>query len=245
MIPYPRPGGVSVEPGRLRRGRRVAGMTVPGLLLASCCGRPRLRRAGGAGGDGYTTERRLQRRPARRRRAVRPGLRARQGPARRLVGAVPFRSGSTPLSMRRPQPSRHPGRPVRAAAARENALSQAGALFPQSALTGSAEREQATTAQPGHGRDKPRSITLYNTSVSVSYALDLWGGTRRQVEALQAQADYQAFTLEATYLALTANVVTAAITDASLRDQSPRPKRSSRPRRTSSTGSSTSSTSVP
>jgi len=92
-------------------------------------------------------------------------------------------------------------------AARETALAQEGVLFPQVTGTASAEREQ--------GPD----YKLYNASVSVSYALDVWGGTRRQIEALRAQADYQAFVLEATYLALTANVVTAAITDASLRDQ--------------------------
>ncbi|WP_354116602.1 MULTISPECIES: efflux transporter outer membrane subunit [unclassified Bradyrhizobium] len=92
-------------------------------------------------------------------------------------------------------------------AARENALAEQGALFPQVSGSGSAAREQGP------------QYKLFNTSVSVSYALDLWGGTRRQVEALEAQADYQAFKLEATYLALTANVVTAAITDASLRDQ--------------------------
>jgi NodT family efflux transporter outer membrane factor (OMF) lipoprotein len=55
--------------------------------------------------------------------------------------------------------------------------------------------------------------------VSVSYALDIFGGTQRQIEARRAQADYQRFQLEATYLALTANVVTAAITDASLKAQ--------------------------
>jgi len=92
-------------------------------------------------------------------------------------------------------------------AARENALAEQGSLFPQVSGSGSAAREQGP------------QYKLFNTSVSVSYALDLWGGTRRQVEALEAQADYQAFKLEATYLVLTANVVTAAITDASLRDQ--------------------------
>ncbi|BAM91196.1 outer membrane efflux protein [Bradyrhizobium oligotrophicum S58] len=104
-------------------------------------------------------------------------------------------------------------------AARENALSQQGSLFPQVSANGSAERTQASTTQNGQWPGQTSLYTLYGSSVSVSYALDLWGGTRRQVEALQAQADYQAFKMEATYLALTANVVTAAITDASLRDQ--------------------------
>ncbi|MGV7215745.1 efflux transporter outer membrane subunit [Bradyrhizobium sp. UFLA05-112] len=92
-------------------------------------------------------------------------------------------------------------------AARETVLAEQGALFPQVTGTGSAAREQGALYK------------LFNTSVGVSYALDIWGGTRRQVEALEAQADYEAFKLEATYLALTSNVITAAITDASLRDQ--------------------------
>jgi len=39
------------------------------------------------------------------------------------------------------------------------------------------------------------------------------------VEAYQAQSEYQRYQLEATYLALTANVVTAAVQEASLRGQ--------------------------
>jgi NodT family efflux transporter outer membrane factor (OMF) lipoprotein len=60
---------------------------------------------------------------------------------------------------------------------------------------------------------------LNSATVNVSYTLDAFGGIRRQVEALQAQADYEKFALEASYLALTANIVTAAVTEASLRGQ--------------------------
>lgn len=104
-------------------------------------------------------------------------------------------------------------------AARENVFAQQGSLFPQVTATGQDQRQQTSTSQSGVVPGQTSLYNLYNASVSVSYALDLWGGTRRQVEALQAQADYQAFKLEATYLTLTANVVTAAITDASLRGQ--------------------------
>ena len=60
---------------------------------------------------------------------------------------------------------------------------------------------------------------LYNASVNVSYALDVFGGNKRQLEGLQALADYQQYQLEAAYLALTANLVTTAIREASLRGQ--------------------------
>jgi NodT family efflux transporter outer membrane factor (OMF) lipoprotein len=49
--------------------------------------------------------------------------------------------------------------------------------------------------------------------------LDIWGANRRQVESLQAQADYQRFQLEATYLTLASNVAVDAIQEANLRGQ--------------------------
>jgi NodT family efflux transporter outer membrane factor (OMF) lipoprotein len=102
--------------------------------------------------------------------------------------------------------------------ARENVRSEQGSLFPQVSADGSATREQTSLASGGEAG--PATLyNLYSASVSVSYTLDIFGGTQRQIESLRAQADYQRFQLEATYLALTANVVTAAITDASLRAQ--------------------------
>ena len=62
-------------------------------------------------------------------------------------------------------------------------------------------------------------LTLYDASVSVKYTLDLFGKTRRELEALQSRADYQTFQLEGTRLMLAGNVVTAAIRIAALTDQ--------------------------
>jgi NodT family efflux transporter outer membrane factor (OMF) lipoprotein len=53
----------------------------------------------------------------------------------------------------------------------------------------------------------------------VSYSPDVFGGVRRQVESLAAQADYERYELEAAYLTLTANIVTAAVSEASLNGQ--------------------------
>ena len=78
----------------------------------------------------------------------------------------------------------------------------------------SVTREQFSPAQ--FGLPGPASqFTLYNTSVPVSFTPDLFGGKSRGIEADLAGADYQRFQLEATYLTLTSNVVTAAINDAS------------------------------
>ena len=60
---------------------------------------------------------------------------------------------------------------------------------------------------------------LYTAQLSVSYMPDIFGATRRAVEAARAQDDNTRFQLEATYLTLSSNVVVTAITEASLRGQ--------------------------
>jgi NodT family efflux transporter outer membrane factor (OMF) lipoprotein len=98
--------------------------------------------------------------------------------------------------------------------AREVAAADTSALFPSVSGNSSATREQFSPAQ--FGSSGPASqFTLYNTSVPVSFTPDLFGGKSRGIEADLASADYQRFQLEATYLTLTSNVVTAAINDAS------------------------------
>jgi NodT family efflux transporter outer membrane factor (OMF) lipoprotein len=62
-------------------------------------------------------------------------------------------------------------------------------------------------------------FNLYQAQLSANWTIDLWGGNRRAVEALQAGADSQRFQLESVYLALTTNVVAAAVQEASLREQ--------------------------
>ncbi len=102
--------------------------------------------------------------------------------------------------------------------AQENLYAQAGVLLPSIDGNGSVTRQQfspATFGQPGG----PSIFNLFQATVNVSYSPDLFGGKRRQIESSAAQADYQRFELEATYLTLTSNVVTAAIQEFSLRGQ--------------------------
>ena len=81
----------------------------------------------------------------------------------------------------------------------------------------SVERQQFSAASLGLPRTS--IFTLYNATINVSYTLDVFGGIRRQLEALQAQVDNAGFQLQATYLTLTANLATTAIREASLRAQ--------------------------
>jgi len=101
--------------------------------------------------------------------------------------------------------------------AQENVAAGRGAYFPSVSGSLGAQRQRASGAAFG----SPRAFiyTLNSASVNVGYTLDAFGGVRRQVEALRAQAQYQQFALEASYLSLTANIVTAAVTEASLKDQ--------------------------
>jgi NodT family efflux transporter outer membrane factor (OMF) lipoprotein len=62
-------------------------------------------------------------------------------------------------------------------------------------------------------------FNLYQAQLNANWTIDLWGGNRRAVEALKAQADAQRFELESAYIALGANVVAAAVQEASLREQ--------------------------
>jgi NodT family efflux transporter outer membrane factor (OMF) lipoprotein len=103
--------------------------------------------------------------------------------------------------------------------ANETLAAQRGSFFPSVSGALSAQRQKV----PGIALGVPQAgsiiYTLNSAAVNVSYTLDAFGGIRRQVEALGAQAEYQKFLLEAAYLSLTANIVTTAITEASLRAQ--------------------------
>lgn len=105
--------------------------------------------------------------------------------------------------------------------AQEDLNAQTGATqYPQVDLTAGAQRQQVNLAAFGISNvPNPPPFTLYNASVSVSYTFDLFGANQRQLEALGAAVDYQAFELEAARLSLAGNVVTAAIRQATLRAQ--------------------------
>jgi NodT family efflux transporter outer membrane factor (OMF) lipoprotein len=104
--------------------------------------------------------------------------------------------------------------------ANETAAAQRGAYYPSLSGTAQSQRQKGSGASFGiPGFPSSYFYNLQTASVSVSYTLDAFGGTRRQVEALQAQAEYQQFALEGSYLTLTANIVAAAVNEASLRAQ--------------------------
>lgn len=94
-----------------------------------------------------------------------------------------------------------------------------GDLLPGVDGSASAARRKPSGASSGQSGARDSPFTLYSASVDVSYAFDLFGRTRRELESLQALVDYQGFQREAAYMTLASNIVTAAFQEASLRGQ--------------------------
>jgi NodT family efflux transporter outer membrane factor (OMF) lipoprotein len=103
--------------------------------------------------------------------------------------------------------------------ANENLAAERGSFFPSVTGQYQAERQKSSGAAFGLPELGSTLYTVNTAQLSVSYTLDAFGGIRRQVEALKSQSDYERYALEASYLSLTANIVTAAVTEASLRAQ--------------------------
>ncbi|WP_371865187.1 efflux transporter outer membrane subunit [Duganella aquatilis] len=101
--------------------------------------------------------------------------------------------------------------------AQENYNAQAGnLLYPSVNGQLGVSRQKTSVATAGAAAGV---YNVYNASVAVAYTPDVFGATRRTLEGAQAAIDYQRFQVEATYLTLSANVVTTAIQEASLRAQ--------------------------
>jgi NodT family efflux transporter outer membrane factor (OMF) lipoprotein len=85
-----------------------------------------------------------------------------------------------------------------------------GVFFPQIQAGLDASRQRTAPLQ--QGSQTPGTIfNLVTLSGTISYALDVFGGARRTVESLRAQADYQRYESKAAYLTLSANVVNTSI----------------------------------
>src|ERR1700726_3101805 len=104
-----------------------------------------------------------------------------------------------------------------------NALAQRGFFFPS--VTGNSTSAQILQSNTGAvfggdlGAVPQTQFSLVTNQLTVSFVPDVWGANFRAVENLDAVTENQLFQLEAAYLTLTSNVVTAAIQEASLRGQ--------------------------
>jgi NodT family efflux transporter outer membrane factor (OMF) lipoprotein len=117
--------------------------------------------------------------------------------------------------------------------AQQSVIAQQGYFYPSVAASYSPSRNKIAgnmgSSAPGvqaSGQviapDTVGAPVYYNFHVaqlSVGYVPDIFGGSRRQVESLQAQLQAQHFQTEATYITLASNIVAAALQEATLRAQ--------------------------
>src|SRR6516164_2357907 len=102
----------------------------------------------------------------------------------------------------------------------ENVYAAQGEFFPTAVVSYSPSRNKTATGVVFTAASSgPPFFTLHTAQVVVTYAPDVFGGTRREVESLAATAEFERFQVEAAYLTLTSNVVAAAVLEASLRGQ--------------------------
>jgi NodT family efflux transporter outer membrane factor (OMF) lipoprotein len=103
--------------------------------------------------------------------------------------------------------------------ARENLRAQRGAFYPSIAGAFSASRQRQSEVIAPTPNANIFQYDLFTPQVSVSYVPDVFGLTRRTVESFKAQEQGVRFQMIATYLTLSANVVVAAVQEATLRAQ--------------------------
>jgi NodT family efflux transporter outer membrane factor (OMF) lipoprotein len=112
--------------------------------------------------------------------------------------------------------------------AQANVYAEVGQLFPLASGSYEGQGGKVATSPATGGVSapvvaangaNPTYYTLHTAQFTVSYVPDLWGGTRRQIENLEALKESQRFANEATFLMLTASIALGAIQEASLRAQ--------------------------
>ena len=88
-----------------------------------------------------------------------------------------------------------------------------GVFYPQMEADVSGTRQRTASAQSAQSgpQSSGHLFNLVTASGTINYALDVFGASRRTVESLRAQADYQRYKTQAACLTLTANVVNTCI----------------------------------
>ncbi len=103
--------------------------------------------------------------------------------------------------------------------AKQSVYAQEGKYLPLVAANFNPTRQRSSPVISPVLASGANIFNLDTAQLTVSYTFDVWGLNRRTVESLEALADVQRYQVEAAYLALTANLVVGAVTEASLRSQ--------------------------
>jgi NodT family efflux transporter outer membrane factor (OMF) lipoprotein len=103
--------------------------------------------------------------------------------------------------------------------AQETALAGQGVFYPNVSGSFSASRNKTSSELSPATNSGALYYGLLTPQVNVSYVPDVFGLNRRTIEALKAHEEQARFALAATRITLSANIVLAAIQEASLRSQ--------------------------
>jgi NodT family efflux transporter outer membrane factor (OMF) lipoprotein len=106
--------------------------------------------------------------------------------------------------------------------AREAIAAASSALYPQVAAGAGVTRQKVSVTQyglPPSAAPLPPNFNLFQVGATVGYSIDLFGATRRQIEAESALAEFQRDQLDAAYWTLTGNTVMQAIQVGAMRAQ--------------------------
>ena len=103
-------------------------------------------------------------------------------------------------------------------ASEDNLRAGYGIFFPQVHAEAAATRERFSAVQLGENV-RSSIFNLFTLSASASYALDVFGGERRQLEELAAQVDVERATEQATYVTLLSNIVNTVVAKAAYRSE--------------------------
>lgn len=102
---------------------------------------------------------------------------------------------------------------------KEKVLAAKGQLWPQVSLDASAGRQQYGVALFGPSNIVVPPFTYYEIGPSASLLLDVFGGTRRNIEKQRALMTYQYEELRGAVLSVVGNIATTALTIASINEQ--------------------------
>jgi NodT family efflux transporter outer membrane factor (OMF) lipoprotein len=108
---------------------------------------------------------------------------------------------------------------ARMAAAQEAVKAATGALLPQLSIGANATESKYGPALFGPSSINIPPFVAYTAGPNATFPTDLFGGGRRSVEQKAALAQYQAFQLAETHLALAGNVTTQALAMATAKAQ--------------------------
>lgn len=105
-------------------------------------------------------------------------------------------------------------------AARQNVIAQRGFFYPTVEAGYTRTRQNVGQSMASPLQDGDEIYTYHTAQLTVSYAPDVFGGNRRQVEGLQAAEESQRLQLQAARLTLAGNVAGGVLQAAMLAEQS-------------------------